>query len=233
MDGILQEVKDSGIRGVPQDLEEKEKEAMAAMERKVRRARDPKCIIIAPKMRETHFLCHLLFGFDKCINNLRLNVGTFVDIKTVLEKSAEIEMFLKRVEEFIAALGGQRYYAMGMQDGPEQKAILVQQRNTYAFVPKTQEAARLAELLKSLDSAMLDYKTKVTLNESMGQMLGKIIQEMKNIISAMLSLTAGLSKLTRTRIKPPRGISAYLDAGHNEGGGNGKNGNNKVEEVPA
>ncbi|HBL23712.1 MAG TPA: hypothetical protein DDZ40_06305 [Deltaproteobacteria bacterium] len=192
------------------EAEQKRQERIA---KKLRQIRDPRSMVIAPKVRDVHFLATMLYTFDKAVNNMRLNVGLRVPLASVITKRDDIAEFTKDITEYMRALGagsyGNYYYLGGNQSvDPEQKQFLAKRHNTYVFIPSTTEGEHLANLIISLDSAFCEFKVKFPLTDL--NKISEAMDHMKGLVKRCRDLVADIASLTNTRFIEPKGLATYL-----------------------
>lgn len=204
------------------ELDERAQKAQDHLDRKMRLVKEPNSIVIAPKVRDVHYLAKLLYTTDKAINNMRLNAGVRVSLTKLSDMSAKINEFMATATNYLKAIShGGGYFSPGLSfPSIEQKQLLAQWKNTYVIVPKTAEGESLANLFISLDSAFCEFKVKTPLTDM--TRIGEAITHMRDIVRQFRDLTSELAALTRTPFTPPRGLTFFLDEGVEPANGNGR-----------
>ncbi len=191
------------------------------IERKLKAVQDPNCIILYPHIKDMHLLAQMLYTFDKTINNMRMGAGINVPLRTLELNMKRVIAFTERLDTFIKALGGTSYYLSGtLSDNAEQRQLMARNKYTHTFIPKTQEAEKIAKLFKSLDSAFCEFKVKVQLADI--AKLGEVLAKMKEVVKEFHDLITEFTKQTRTKYVPPKGIDTYLEKNRDKTPGNGK-----------
>lgn len=208
------------------DISEVERKRQERIDKKLRQIQDPRSIVIAPKVRDVHFLATMLYTFDKAVNNMRLNVGLRVPVADLKTKRDDIAEFTKDITEYMRALGagnyGNYYYLGGNQSvNPEQKQFLAKRNNTYVFIPSTTEGENLANLIISLDSAFCEFKVKFPLTDL--NKISEAMDHMRGLVRKCRDLVSNIASLTNTRFIEPRGLATYLgEEGTQRSAGNGR-----------
>lgn len=204
-------------------LDEREQKAKEYFDRKMRLAKEPNSIVIAPRVRDVHLMAQVLYTTDRAINNMRLSAGIRVPLAKLSNISNRLNEFMKSANDYLKAIGGGgSYYSPGFSvHNTEQKQLLAQRKNTYVFVPKTAEGENLANLFISLDSAFCEFKVKSPLTDV--TRIGEAIAHMKDIVRQFRDLTSEIAGLTRTPFVQPRGLMGFLE----EGGSDSTNDNGR------
>ena len=197
------------------------KDPKVRIEKNLRNIQNPNCIILYPHIRDMHLLAQMLFTFDTVVNRMRMIAGLYMTLEEFRENMKKVVALAERVDDFIKTLGGNSYYLSGaISDSAEQRQIMAQNEHAHTFIPKTQEAERIAKLFKSLDSAFCEFKVKVQITEI--DKLGDVLAKMKQLVHDFHDLTTEFAKLTRINYTPPQGLNGYLGKNVGERPGNGK-----------
>jgi len=192
------------------------------IEQKLRAIQNPNCIVLAPHVRDLHFLAQMLYAFDRGINTMRIKAGVEIPLAVLDEKNKKINACRNKIGNFITSLNSHDYYLEGqIRENADTKQILARSKNTYTFIPKTDEARVFAQTFKALDAAFVEYKVRYNL-ASLTELENKLAM-MREIVSDFHALITDLSELTRKQYTAPKGLLSYISQNeHGESPGNGK-----------
>lgn len=191
-------------------MEKEEREKI--IERKVAIARMPESIVIAPKVRECHFMIKILFGFDRAVNKLRMHAGLHIPVAEVAAQMKRINGVIEQFNAVAKSLGDDNYSGFsvrGMSMPDATKEALARKFSTYVFVPRTEEAKTVTNYIRMIDSGLLQLKTTCTDFSKTDKLFRSVI----SLIREFHTLCEEISKSTNIEYRPPKGLKSLLGDG--------------------
>jgi len=185
------------------------------MEQKRKRLNHPDCIVIAARVIDSHLLAQMLLPLDRSMNAMRMRAGgKWISVTDAAEAGQRITSWIVRAKELASELSPRSAFAVALDiDSTKENEILARQRNTYAFVPASPEGAGLARMIKVLDAAFLDYRTKAPMQDSAS--VNAAFAAVRALVKEFHDMTASMAEKTRTTFIPPRAYSPYVSRGAN------------------
>jgi len=185
---------------------EKSQNRESVVERKLRLVEDPSSIVIAPKTREGHILAKILFGFDRGVGRLRMKTGTYIKIQDAIICFRQTETMIVRFNEFTSSLGdGKGVLGVPIYgEDPSTKLALAKRPTAYVIIPRSNEGKEVANLIKRLDPALLQFRNACTDFSKTEEIFLKLI----GLISDFDILTDQISSLAGTSYDHPRDLGA-------------------------
>lgn len=180
-------------------------------ERKLRMLNEPRSIVIAPKMRESHMIMKIFFGFDKSVNKVRTMAGTFVSVPDVVSSLRKANSIIEKFESLIKSVGGDSEYLVSMDLDHSTAKAIAEKPSSYVVIPRTEEGRKMCLLVKRFDSSLLKLRTTCTDFTK----TDKIFKSVSTFIADFHATTTEIASITKTDYKAPKGISAFIS--HGEG----------------
>ncbi|MBW6486019.1 MAG: hypothetical protein K0B01_07740 [Syntrophobacterales bacterium] len=147
--------------------------------RKLRLLEQPNSMVLAPRTAEGHLMSHILFGFDRVVNRLRMSAGGVrVQISDVVRMMEAVSGVINDLEKVDMALGGNTSL---MYESPDTKRLLAAQRTSYVFVPRTTEGQRVASILKRLDPQLVQLRMTCTDFEKVGDTIAHVTAAIRSL----------------------------------------------------
>jgi hypothetical protein len=183
--------------------------------------RNPRAIVLAPKLSEGHWMLNILFSYDRAVHRLRLNAGRpGFSLEMMTEVAEKITTFNDKIDEVIKAMGGGYYTVFGATffntQTLEMKRLLVQTQGGRPFDPHTSEGRKMAEYIAVFDIALLQLKDGLDISAGDVKKNDFIFKEIMKLIARFYKLTEylwGAAKMDRNFTAPQavRSIAKYLD----------------------
>ncbi len=201
-------------------MEEKSKREKL-FEQKLRNARNPDCILIAPRTKEGHALVKMLMVFNKAVSVLKT--------KAIVAGKQEFSDCLKKVFEFTE--NALDFWNLRLEVrsplapivseiDPHTQTMLVKKPNSYAFIPATGETKLLAKIINNIDYAISNLKTNA-LGPSDQERLSVLVKETVKWIREFDSLIDEVISLVGFVYFPQRWV-VRLRSGGRELAGEGR-----------
>jgi hypothetical protein len=193
--------------------EARQRKAEEYLENKRKRLNHPDCIVIAARVIDSHLLAQMLLPLDRSMNTMRIRAGgKSISVRDAAEAGQRITSWISEAKELTSELSPRSAFAVAVDvDSTKENEILARQRNTYAFVPSSPEGASLARMIKVLDAAFLEYRTKAPMQDS--RSVNAAFAAVRALVKEFHDMTASMTKKTRTIFIPPKAYSSYVSRG--------------------
>jgi len=193
--------------------EEKRAIGQAVLKRKLRLLQDPAAFLILPSNKEGHAAVKVLFAFDKAMAGIRKNAGKVsLPLEMASEAMNKSVQFENHLQDLIRSIEEEvRHSALSYLpprvETMEEKIELAKSRNSYVFLPRSEEGRKVGLFLKKLGPLMFRYRA--TCQDFMRA--AHLLQQSINVTKDLLTLTKELAKLTRTKkggVTTPKGYES-------------------------
>lgn len=138
------------------------------IQERVDRVRDPSSLLLVMKSQEGWMLASLLFPFDKAIQRVRRGIGSRVGFEDAQQVLAKVELWSNQVRDVLRPIGSVEVdYRYREPIGDIQERVrIASSRNALVVVPRVQDTARAAPLIRALDDALLRLRMEAPSLES-------------------------------------------------------------------
>lgn len=178
---------------------------------RVLRVKEPNSILLNNKTQEGWMLSSMLFSFDKVMQRLRRGAGSRVPFEDVQALIMKVEGVAQRIKEMLRRLGvGDVEYRWREPIGDiREREKMAARRDAIVIVPRVQDTARLAPLIRGLDESLIRLRME-------SESLDSCMQELKTVATFVLDLHRIIqqgARLTNT-LYEARGAVAKLVREH-------------------
>lgn len=180
---------------------------------RVARVKDVNSILLNNKTQEGYMLSSLLFSFDKVMQRLRRGAGSRVSLDEVQAVILKVDGVSYRMKEVLRRLGvGDAEYRWREPIGDiREREKLAARRDAIVIVPRVQDTARLAPLIRGLDDSLMRLRME-------SESLVSCMAELKTVAVVILDLHGIIEQGARLTNMPyeARGAVAKLVRQHQE-----------------
>lgn len=180
---------------------------------RVVRVKDVNSILLNNKTQEGYMLSSMLFSFDKVMQRLRRGAGSRVSFEEVQAVIMKVEGVSFRMKEVLRRLGvGDVEYRWREPIGDiREREKLAARRDAIVIVPRVQDTARLAPLIRGLDDSLMRLRME-------SESLVSCMEELKTVATVVLDLHGIIAQGARLTNMPyeARGAVAKLVREHQE-----------------
>ena len=178
---------------------------------RVMRVKDPNSILLNNKTQEGWMLSSMLFSFDKAMQRLRRGAGSRVPFEEVQAVIMKAEGLSQRIKEMLRRLGSSDVeYRWREPIGDIQERVkMASRRDAIVIVPRVQDTARLAPLIRGLDESLIRLRME-------SESLETCMEELKTVATCVVDFHRIIqqgARLTNTAYEA-RGAVAKLVRQH-------------------
>lgn len=150
---------------------------------RVRRVTELNSILLNNKTTEGWMLSSMLYSFDKVMQRLRRGAGSRVPFDEVQGVLMKVEGVTQRLKEMLRRLGvSDAEYRWREPIGDiRERQKLAARRDAIVIVPRVQDTARLAPLIRGLDDALIRLRME-------SESLEMCIEELKTVATVVVEL---------------------------------------------
>ncbi|TKB71338.1 MAG: hypothetical protein E8D46_18400 [Nitrospira sp.] len=150
---------------------------------RVFRVKDPDSILLINKTQEGWMLSSMLFSFDKVMQRVRRGAGSRVPFDEAQSIMMKVEGVAQRIKDVLRRLGvSDVEYRWREPIGDIQERVkMASRRDAIVIVPRVQDTARLAPLIRGLDESLIRLRME-------SQSLETCMEELKTVATFVVDL---------------------------------------------
>ena len=178
MDSALQSANRGGAKSIAPRRSQEEQIAD-----RVFRVKDPDSILLINKTQEGWMLSSMLFSFDKVMQRVRRGAGSRVPFDEAQSIMMKVEGVAQRIKDVLRRLGvSDVEYRWREPIGDIQERVkMASRRDAIVIVPRVQDTARLAPLIRGLDESLIRLRME-------SQSLETCMEELKTVATFVVDL---------------------------------------------